>query len=230
MNQAEIKNIPKCIGLIPDGNRRWAKEHGLPTFEGHLKGAQIFEPIVLAARDFGIEHVAVYAFSTENWNRSKEEISYLMDLFLDTIKNFLARLAKENIAVRFVGERERFSEKLQNAMQEAEKNNPGTPALTLWLCLSYGGRADIVRAASSLAAEGKPIIEESLRSRLWTAGMPDTDLIIRTSGEQRISNFLLWQSAYSELFFPKVYWPDFTKKELELVLKEYAGRERRMGA
>lgn len=230
MNQIETKKVPICVGIIPDGNRRWAKERGLPTFEGHRRGAKIFEPVVLAARDFGIKHVAVYAFSTENWNRPIEEISYLMELFLETIKNFLARLAKENIAARFVGERKRISKKLQSAMQETEKNNPKTPALTLWLCLSYGGRADIAQAAGSLAAEGKPINEESIRGRLWTADMPDPDLIIRTSGEQRTSNFLLWQGAYSELFFPKVYWPDFTKKDLELILKEYAGRERRMGA
>lgn len=230
MNQTKIKKIPTCIGIIPDGNRRWAKERGLPAFEGHRRGAKIFEPIVLAARDLSIKHVVVYAFSTENWNRPTEEISYLMELFLETIKNFLARLSKENIAARFVGERERLSEKLQNSMRETEKNNPENPALTLWLCLSYGGRADILQAANSLAKDGKPITEDSLRSRLWTADMPDPDLIIRTSGEHRISNFVLWQCAYSELFFPKIYWPEFTKTDLETILKEYAARERRMGA
>ena len=226
---SQTKNIPTCIGIIPDGNRRWAKERGLPAFEGHRQGINALERAALSARDFGIKHTVVYAFSTENWGRPAEEVSYLMDLFEEMAKKFLERLGKENVGVRFVGQLGRLSEKLQNAMQDAEEKSPKNPDLTLWIGLSCGGRADIVQAANSLAKESKPITEDSLAGRLWAASMPNPDLIIRTSGEQRISNFMLWQGAYSELFFPKVYWPEFTKDNLELILKEYAERERRIG-
>lgn len=225
----ETRNIPTCIGIILDGNRRWAKEKGLPTFEGHRRGLDNIETIGRAARDFGVRHLAVYAFSTENWNRSKDEVSYLMRLFETMARERLAKLGEENIAVRFVGQRERFSQTLQDAMREAEAKNPPAPELTVWICISYGSKAEIVHAAQAALAAKEAITEESLAKSLWTAGMPDPDLIIRTGGEQRISNFLLWQSAYSELFFLKTYWPDFTKKDLEAVLKEYAARERRMG-
>ncbi len=220
---------PKCIGIILDGNRRWARERGLPSLEGHRRGFSTVEPIVLAVRDLGIAHVAMFGFSTENWNRSAEEVSYLLKLFEEIIRNELKRLASENVAVRFVGQRERFPENLQRLMREAEEKNPPNPRTTLWVCLSYGGRAEIVSAAQALAEHGELVTEESLAGALWTVGMPDPDLIIRTGGEHRISNFLLWQSAYSELFFPKMYWPDFTKADLKAILEEYATRERRMG-
>jgi undecaprenyl diphosphate synthase len=225
----EMDKIPQCVGIILDGNRRWAKEQGLPAFEGHRRGMDNVEHITLAARDLGVRHLAVYAFSTENWKRTTEEVSYLMKIFEEMAKKSMARLAEENVAVRFVGQRERFSESLRAAMDEAEKKSPQDPALTLWVCLSYGGRAEIVDAARALAARGQEITEESLAKNLWTAPMPDPDMIIRTSGEHRTSNFLIWQSVYSELFFPKVYWPEFSKSDLESILKEYAARERRLG-
>ena len=225
----DTQGTPACIGIILDGNRRWARERGLPIFEGHRRGMNNVEPIVLAARDLGVKHIVLYAFSTENWNRSKDEISYLMGIFEDTLRENLTRLAKERVQTHFVGQKERFPESLQRAMREAEKCAPADPRIVMWVCLSYGGRADIVQAASTLMSEGAPITEESLRSRLWTAGMPDPDLIIRTSGEKRLSNFLLWQGAYSELFFLDTYWPAFTKADLETVLTMYAARERRMG-
>lgn len=226
---ADSHNIPACIGIILDGNRRWAKENGLPAFEGHRRGMDNVEPIARAARDMGIRHMVVYAFSTENWGRAKEEVSYLMDIFETTARERLAGFSEEGIAVHFAGQRERFPENLQDAMRKAEEKNPENPALTLWICISYGGRAEIVQAARSVAGSGETITEESLSGHLWTAGMPDPDLIIRTSGEHRISNFLLWQSAYSELFFLKKHWPAFTKSDLETVLDEYATRERRVG-
>ncbi|KKW23695.1 MAG: Isoprenyl transferase [Candidatus Kaiserbacteria bacterium GW2011_GWB1_52_6] len=223
-----MEKIPECIGIILDGNRRWAKKQGLPSFEGHRRGMNNVEIIVLAARDFGIKHVVVYAFSTENWNRSKDEVSYLMEIFEKMSRENMARLAQEGVAVRFVGQRERFSPSLQSAMRAAEEKSLADPKITLWICLSYGGRAEIVHAAAEAAKDGS-VTEKTLAAHLWTAGMPDPDIIIRTGGAQRLSNFLLWQSAYSELFFITTYWPAFTKKDLEKILGEYAARERRMG-
>ena len=225
----EPDTTPACIGIILDGNRRWAKEHGLPTFEGHRRGLDNIETIGRAARHFGIQHMAVYAFSTENWNRSKEEVSYLMGLFESMARERLTKLGEDNIAVRFVGQRERFSQALQDAMNKAEAKNPEKPDLTVWICISYGGRAEIVNSARAAVETDGAITEGSLVDYLWTRGMPDPDLIIRTAGEQRLSTFLLWQSAYSELFFVKKYWPAFTKADLEEVLKEYVLRERRIG-
>ncbi len=225
----DTRNVPACIGIILDGNRRWAKERGLPSFEGHQRGMDNTEPIVRAARDMGIRHMVMYAFSTENWNRSKEEVSYLMKIFESLARERLAKFSKEGIAVRFVGQRERFSETLQDAMRKVEEKNPSDPAFTVWICVSYGGRAEIVHAAQAAVKSNEALTEESLSKHLWTRGMPDPDLIIRTGAEQRLSNFLLWQGAYSELFFLKTYWPAFTKADLESVLLEYAARERRMG-
>lgn len=222
-------SVPQCVGIILDGNRRWAKERGLPTFEGHRRGMDNVETITLAARDLGIKHLVVYAFSTENWKRTSEEVSYLMGIFEEMAKESTARLAKENVAVRFIGQRERFSESLQKAMDEAEERSPKDPAITLWICLSYGGRAEIVSAARSLVKKGEEITEDSLAKNLWSVGMPDPDIIIRTSGEHRTSNFLPWQAVYSELFFPKIFWPEFSKSDLESILREYADRERRLG-
>lgn len=225
-----MQDTPQCVGIILDGNRRWAKERGLPFFEGHRQGLNNVEPIALAARDMGIKHLALYAFSTENWDRPKEEVSWLMEIFEAMAKDKAERLAKEGAKVRFVGQLWRFSENLQRLMREAEEKSPKDPKITLWICLSYGGRADITQAAAALAKKGEAITEDSLAGNLWTAGMPDPDIIIRTGGAERISNFLLWQSAYSELFFPKTFWPEFKKEELASIVDEYKKRERRNGA
>ncbi len=221
---------PTCIGIILDGNRRWAREKGLSAFEGHRRGMDNVEPIVLAASEHGIRHIVLYAFSTENWNRAADEVSYLMQIFEEMARKKLAQLAEKGVQVRFVGQRERFSKSMQSAMNDLEEKSPENPKITAWVCLSYGGRADIVQAAAALAKEGSVVTEETLASHLWTSGMPDPDLIIRTSGEHRLSNFLAWESVYSELFFPKVHWPDFKKTDLEAILEEYAARDRRMGA
>lgn len=219
-------SIPACVGIILDGNRRWAKERGLPTLQGHKKGMENIEPVVLAARDFGIQHVAIYAFSTENWNRTQEEVGYLMQLFEEAIRTHLMRLTQEHIRVRFIGQRERFSTNLRAAMDDIEHAEVPDARMTLWVCLSYGGRAEILDAANKVEGE---ITEESLRSSMWSAEMPDADIIIRPGGEKRFSNFLLWQSAYSELFFVNEYWPAFTPEMLNVIVKEYAERERRHG-
>lgn len=222
-------STPVCIGIILDGNRRWAKKRGLPSFEGHRRGIDNVESIARAAQHMGIRHMVVYAFSTENWNRSKREVSYLMKIFESVARNQFSKLFEERIAVRFVGQRERLSSGLQNAIYEVEEKNPKKPVFTLWICISYGGRAEIVHAAQITAKIDATITQKSFEKHLWTAGMPDPDIIIRTGGEQRLSNFLLWQSAYSELFFLETYWPAFTKADLEAILVEYAKRERRNG-
>ena len=225
----EAPRTPSCIGIILDGNRRWAKEKGLPTFEGHRKGADVIEKIARAAGAMHIQHMALYIFSTENWRRTEDEISYLMQLFETLIRQHVHRLSKDGVAVRFVGQRERFSPRMQDLMDDAEKKSPHDAKLTLWVCLSYGGRAEIVAAANAAAEAGRAITEESLQEHLWTAGMPEPDLIIRTGGEKRLSNFLTWQCVYSELFFIEKYWPDFTEDDLKNIIDEYATREKRLG-
>lgn len=219
----------KCVGIILDGNRRWAKAKGVSKMEGHRAGTQALKRTVRFVRDDGIKNLVVYAFSTENWNREPSEVSYLMDLFRESIKKEMSELGKENVRVRFVGQRDRFSDDLQISMDEIEKETKDNDGITLWICLSYGGRAEIVAAANSASAKSDLITEDLLSQSLWTAGMPDPDIIIRTGGEKRLSNFLLWQSAYSELFFTDTLCPDFDKEEFDAILAEFATRERRNG-
>lgn len=221
---------PACIGIILDGNRRWAKEKGLPALEGHRAGIEALKEAVRSAAEKGIRHVAVFAFSTENWRREPAEVAYLMELFMEMAGKHAGELAREGARTRFAGQRERFSPELQKSMDAIERDTAHNGKITLWVCLSYGGRAEIVEAARAVAAGGGEITEESLRAHFWSAQMPDPDIIIRTGGEKRLSGFLLWQSAYSELFFVDKHWPDFAGEDLEAVLKEYAARERRMGA
>ncbi len=219
----------QCIGIILDGNRRWAKERGLPTLEGHRRGFENLKSCARWVRDRHIPHLVVFAFSTENWNRSEEEIAYLMDIFRTAIRDSAEELGKENIRVRFIGQRERFVEDIREGMRDAEDKTAQNTGMTLWICLSYGARAEIVSAAEALRGSDTPISEETLRAHFWSADMPDPNIIIRTGGAQRLSNFLLWQAAYSELFFVEPYWPDFDERSLDNVLADYAGRERRMG-
>ncbi len=221
-------SMPTCIGIILDGNRRWAKEHGLPQLEGHRRGYELVIKCARWVRDRSIKHFVVYAFSTENWDRPKEEVSYLMNLVLEAAESRLRDLAKENIRIRFVGTRERLAPELLRAMECLERESAQNE-FTLWICLSYGGRTEIVAAAAAAAASGEPITEQSLHAHFWSAEMPDPDIIIRTGGEKRLSNFLLWQAAYSELFFIDPKWPAFTEKALDAILEEFAGRERRRG-
>ncbi|TSC69978.1 MAG: undecaprenyl diphosphate synthase [Parcubacteria group bacterium Gr01-1014_46] len=225
----ELK-IPNCVGIILDGNRRWAIKNGLPKLEGHRIGLlKTLKNTTLIARDFGVKHLVVYMFSTENWNREPIEVSYLMDLFREAMKKEILDLGKEGVRVRFVGQRERFSPDLQEAMSNTERETENNTKITLWPCLSYGGRAEILEATKKIKESGEEINEENFGKYLWTAGMPDPDIIIRTSGEQRLSGFLTWQSVYSELFFTQTPWPDFSKEEFEKIIEEYGERERRMG-
>jgi len=222
------ESVPACVGIILDGNRRWAKGRGLPKLEGHRIGLQKIKEAARFVAKRGVSHLALYMFSTENWNREATEVSYLMDLFRELVRKEIKELGEANIRVRFVGQRERFSPDLQVSMKEVEAETASNTGLTLWCCLSYGGRAEIVAAAQA-AAEAGAITEESISEHLWASGMPDPDIIIRTSGEKRLSGFLTWQSVYSELFFIDAFWPDFSEEIFDSILAEYAERERRHG-
>lgn len=219
---------PTSVGIIMDGNRRWAKNHGVAKFEGHRVGAQRLKEAVRFLRDRGVRHTVLYAFSTENWNRDSKEVAYLLDLFVVLLEKDVAELGAEGFRIRFAGQRERFSPKTQELMRMAEEETSSNTAATIWVCVSYGGRAEIISAARA-AAEAGPITEESLSRNLWTSGMPDPDVIIRTGGEKRLSGFLTWQSVYSELFYSDTLWPDFSNEELGAILVEFASRERRHG-
>ena len=220
---------PGCIGIILDGNRRWAKEKRLPTLEGHRRGYERTLDCVRWVRDRGIKHLVVYAFSTENWNRAEEEVSYLMNLFREAIEKGLKQLVEEKVRIRFIGTRDRLAPDLVSAMERIEAESAPHP-FTLWVCLSYGGRAEIVAAVNKLHTQGQgAATEATLQAALWSAEMPDPDIIIRPGGEKRLSNFLLWQAAYSELFFIDPYWPDFSEALLDSILTEFANRERRRG-
>lgn len=224
----DMKN-PECIGIILDGNRRWAKHNGLPTLEGHRRGYERVMECARWVRDRGIPHLVVYAFSTENWNRDEAEVSYLMDLIREMAHEGLSKLAEEQVRIRFIGKLDMLPHNVREVVERVEDESKENTKFTVWACLSYGGRAEIVAAARKLAKRGEEITEKSLREHFWSAEMPDPDLIIRPGGEKRLSNFLLWQAAYSELFFLEPYWPDFTEALLNGVLADYAHRTRRIG-
>ncbi len=219
-----------CLGIIMDGNRRWARAHDLPVLEGHTEGYKRLEETLGWAREAGITHVVAYAFSTENWQRSEEEVGYLMKLFRSILENETKKMIENRVRVRFVGDRSRFSEEVQKLMTDMETATALYYDITLHLLMSYGGRAEIVAATNALLADGAvSVTEEAFTEKLWAYPMPDTDLIIRTGGEKRLSNFLPWQSVYSEFFFIDTFWPAFTKEEFDAVLAEFAARERRRG-
>ncbi len=225
----------KCLGFIMDGNRRWAREQGKETLEGHSKGLDVFLESAKFVRDKGIAHGVYYAFSTENWKRSEKEVAYLMELFKGLIKRTYDELIKEDdenpVRVRFVGQRSDFSDDLQKEMADLEaKNEEHKDAkTTIWIALSYGGRAEILEAVNKAVGYGSAVTEESFKNLLWTADLPDPDMIVRTSGEERLSNFLTWSSVYSELYFIEKDWPALTTEDFEDILEEYATRERRHG-
>ena len=226
--------LPEHIGIIMDGNGRWAKKRGLPRNAGHKKGAEVFENISRCCRDLGIKYLTVYAFSTENWKRPKEEVDGIMNLMRSYLKG-MAKAKNEHIAVRFIGDREPFDEDLLELMEEAENADVGEIITTVQIALNYGGRDEIVHSVKEIAkkiASGKlspeDITEETVSENLYSK-TPECDLIIRPSGEEGLSNFLLWESAYSEFVFMDVLWPDFTKEHLEEALEEYSKRNRRFG-
>lgn len=212
-----------------DGNGRWAAARGLDVAEGHRAGSRALRPVVEAAIDVGVGSLAVYAFSTENWTRSEDEVAALMDIFGESIDRELHDLAQEGVHTQFVGRRDRAPEWLQAKMKELERATHAARRLHLWIAFDYGGRAEIVEAARRLAAAGGTYDEDGFARHLYAPEMPDPDLVIRTSGEHRISNFLLWQSAYAEFVFTDTLWPDFGPDEFRAAIEEYASRRRRFG-
>jgi len=224
--------LARAVAIIMDGNGRWAEQRGLPVAEGHRAGTKALRRTVEAAIDLGVESLAVYAFSTENWARPIDEVEDLMEIFGETIERELPDLAKEGVRVRFVGRRDRAPESLLRQMEALEAETAENDRLRLWICFDYGGRAELVEAARRIAAsrvEPAAVDEELVSANLSEPEMPDPDLVIRTSGEVRISNFLLWQVAYSELAFTETLWPDFGVDDLRSALEAYAGRRRRFG-
>jgi undecaprenyl diphosphate synthase len=221
--------IPRAVAIVMDGNGRWAEARGLDVAEGHRAGSRALRPIVETAIDLGVGSLAVYAFSTENWTRSADEVAALMEIFGETIDRELHDLAREGVHTRFVGRRDRAPDWLQAKMAELEAATENERRLHLWIAFDYGGRAEIVEAARRLAASGEEFDEERFAKHLYAPEMPDPDLVIRTSGELRTSNFLLWQSAYAEYVFTDTLWPDFGPDEFRAAIEDYAGRRRRFG-
>jgi undecaprenyl diphosphate synthase len=220
------------VAIIMDGNGRWAKRRGLPVSAGHRAGTRALRRTVEACIDLGVRSLAVYAFSTENWTRPEEEVDALMELFGETIERELPDLAEQGVRTRFVGRRDRAPEWLRDKMATLERETAHRDVLDLWIAFDYGGRAEIVSAVQSLVAEGvdaDEVDEDAVARHLFAPEMPDPDLLIRTSGEVRISNFLLWQSAYAELVFVDTLWPDFGAHDLRAALAAYARRRRRFG-
>ncbi len=225
----EPAEIPRAVAIVMDGNGRWASGRGLDVAEGHRAGSRALRPIVETAIDVGIESLTVYAFSTENWTRSPSEVSALMEIFGETIDRELHDLAKEGVRTRFVGRRDRAPEWLQEKMRDLEGATASQSRLALWIAFDYGGRAEIVEAARRIAESGEAVDEEAFARHLYAPEMPDPDLVIRTSGELRVSNFLLWQSAYAEFVFTDTLWPDFGPDEFRAAIEDYATRRRRFG-
>jgi undecaprenyl diphosphate synthase len=224
-----LAEIPRAVSVVLDGNGRWASSHGLDVAEGHRAGSRALRPIVETAIDLGVASLVVYAFSTENWTRSPDEVSALMDIFGETIDRELLDLAREGVHTQFVGRRDRAPAWLQEKMRALEDATKGETRLNLWIAFDYGGRAEIVEAARRLAESGEDVDEESFARALYAPEMPDPDLVIRTSGELRVSNFLLWQSAYAEFVFTDTLWPDFGPAEFRAAIEDYASRRRRFG-
>jgi len=236
MVREDFAKLPRHVAIIMDGNGRWAKKHKLNVAMGHRQGVETLREIIRHTDDLKIEALTIYAFSTENWNRSREEVAALMQLILDFFKSEIDELDEKNVRILILGEKAVFPERQREVLVEAERRTADNTGLTLNICLNYGGRAEIVRAAKSIVEDVQSgrlsldrVDEQTVSDRLYTAGQPDVDLMIRTSGEMRLSNFLLYQCAYAEFLFPKVLWPDFTVQDYDEAILAYGGRERRFG-
>lgn len=234
---AEEKRVPAHVAIILDGNGRWAKAKGMPRNYGHLQGAKAVEDILVDARDLGIKYLTVYAFSTENWNRPEKEVSALMTLLQNYLKTSIKKSMKNNVRCRVIGEKSRLSADIQKAIKDLEETTAGNTGLTFTIAINYGSRDEITRAVRKVAEKcvaeqllPNAITEASIEQELDTAFLPDPDLLIRTCGEQRISNFLLWQCAYTEFYYTDIAWPDFNKAELEKAIAAYGRRDRKYGS
>lgn len=221
--------LPVHVAIIMDGNGRWAKSRGLPRNFGHRKGAETLGKIIRHANKVGIKYLTVFAFSTENWSRPAEEVKYLMNLPFEFLDRFKNDYSKENIKVKIIGDRTKLSPELVEKITEVEIDTQAATGMQFIIALNYGSQDEIINAIKLLNESKDAITKENLRKYLYTVDIPDVDLLIRTSGEMRISNFLLWQIAYSELYFTNKLWPDFNEKQLDIALENYANRERRFG-
>jgi len=233
LNKKEpLEKLPQHIAIMIDGNRRWARERNLPTFRGHLRGIQRVVEIVKYARKKGIKILTLYGFSTENWKRDKKEVDYLMNLFTRFARNYAKEFHHLGIRARHIGRKDRLPKSLTKEIKKAEEITKNNKEMVLNIALNYGGRDEIVRTVQKIIKEKIPsekITEKVILKHLDTKGLPDVDLVIRTSGEMRLSNFLPLQTTYAELYFPKVFWPDFDKHQFDLALKEFNNRRRRFG-
>lgn len=232
----EFDKLPEHVAIIMDGNGRWARKHKLSVSKGHRQGTETLREIIRHTDDLGIKALSLYAFSTENWKRSEEEVAALMQLILDFFASEIDELDAKNVRILILGDKSGLPEKQRETLKEAERRTEKNTGLRLNIAVNYGGRAELVKAAreiATLAVNGTlpvdAITEETISDHLYTRGQPDVDLLIRTSGEQRLSNFLLYQNAYAEFVFPEILWPDFTVHDYDLALDAYAHRERRFG-
>lgn len=224
--------VPKHVGVIVDGNRRWAKQHGLPTYEGHLAGYNALKDVAIEMLSSGVQYLSAYIFSTENWKRSADEVGKLMGLTFRILSSDLPEFHKHNVRLRVLGSREGVDPKIIKAIENAESETAGNTGGTLALCFNYGGQREIAEAVRSIVEQGVPaedITEELISKNLYAPDIPPIDIVVRTSGEQRLSNFMLWRSAYSELLFIDKNWPDMNKDDAKIVVEEYNKRQRRFG-
>lgn len=220
------------IAIIMDGNRRWAKENGLPSAMGHKKGVDALKSTLKACDDYGIKYLTVYAFSTENWNRKQEEVDFLMDLFCKTLKNETREMHEKNVVISFIGDISKLSQKLQDILNDSSELTKNNTGVHLQIAFNYGSRDEIVHAVKNIISKGiheNEVTEDLISRELYTACVPDPDLLIRTGGEMRISNYLLWQVAYSEFYVTKKFWPEFDKDALADAIIEFKNRQRRFG-
>ncbi len=231
--QPDLSRLPRHIAIIMDGNGRWARRRGLPRTAGHAVGAETFRRVATYCKNIGIEYLTVYAFSTENWKRPADEVETIMNILEKYLKEAIETMERDRVKMRFFGDTTFLSKKLQKLIAETEELSKRFDGVQVNMCVNYGGRDEILRAARAYAEDFEkshaPLTEQSFSGYMFSAGIPDPELIIRPSGEKRLSNFLLWQSAYSELYFTDVLWPDFGERELDHALLAYQNRERRFG-
>ncbi len=225
-----MSEVPQHLGIIMDGNRRWAEKQGLPVFRGHEAGYEALKKIVKHCQNSGVKTLTAFTFSTENWQRSEQEVGFLMSLFQKAAESDLEDLARKSISIRIIGQKERLSRELAASLVKIEESTKSNNGMILNIALSYGGRAEIISAVKAIIEKKIPaeeITEATIAENLWVPS--DTDLLIRTGNEKRLSNFLIWQSAYAELYFSNKYWPDFTEEDLDRALDDFAERNRRHG-
>lgn len=230
MNSQSI--LPKHVGFIVDGNRRWAKQHGLPAYEGHLAGRNALQDVLIETLKSGVKYASAYVFSTENWKRSEQEVGKLMSLLLSVVQDDLPKFLENNVRLRVIGTREGLSKQLIKAIDNSEEKTAHCDGGDLLLCMNYGGQLEVAEAVKKIILSGTPAVAvtpELISDNLYVPDVPPCDLIVRTSGEQRLSNFMLWRSAYSELLFLDKHWPEMTSEDVSVILEEYAKRKRRFG-